>query len=349
MTIRSEKKNSELLARAKSRSAASVIKQIVPGQLAFWSDDRRAIANELARSALIHCRDNRKQRKHYDNAQLFVLGEGSLTYTGEELRTRDEDILLTLAHCARDMESGKMVVKTTSSDICKLNNWRQDQRYYEEIFRSIQRMKGGVITVFSRRLAKSLKCQRALEAGASEEELGRLYDELKQFEDGDSGQIPLDQEGAEIAGMMMSLISGEPVFTGAKAVINGIPQGNLTWEITLDKKLVYLFAKPYLTYVNHQTRMKLSSTGKRLQSYFLSHQHPHPVLLRSLEAMCDLDYKKTTALKSKIAEELTELQKEGVIESFEFKRSADGKDWKACVVRPTPESAKEPKLDAPTS
>lgn len=325
---------SKVPSKMKVRAAEAAVRKYVPEQLSFWPEDRRAIANELARSALFQCRDNRKPRKHFDNEPLFMLGEGAITYTGEELRTKDEDIFVTLAHRARDMPSGKMIVGISSSEICKMNAWRQDQRYYSDIFRSVQRMKGGVITILSRRLAKAIKCQKALDAGASDAELERLHDELVAFEDR-SGftEKPLSEKGEEVAGMLFTLISGEPTFTGATSVIDGIPQGNLIWEIPLDKKLVSLFAKPYLTLVDLKSRQALTGTGKRLQAYFLSHKKPHPVKLRSLEKMLGLNFGEIGALKFYITEQLEDLIKNRVIASYSYARSADGEDWLVTVSR----------------
>lgn len=337
MAIRSEKKEAEALAVGKIRSAAALVRKHVPQQLAFWPDDRRAIANELARSALFQCGDNRKPRRYFDNEQLFVMGKGGVTYKGEELRSKEEDLFITLAHCARDLPSGKMVVKVTSSEICKLNNWRQDQRYYKDIFESIQRMKGGVITVFSKRLAKALKCQRALENGASDDELQRLYDELALFEKeqerADELDLDLAPDNDEMAGMMMSLVSGDPIFYGFKTIKDGIPQGNVTWEITLDKNMVSLFAAPYLTFLDLEARQQLSPTGKRLQAYFLSHKKPHPILITNLQRMVGLNFQDIAKLKFKLNEELIELKKHQVIHDFSFERAADGKDWRVRVLR----------------
>lgn len=319
--------------KLKARTAAAKLRSLIPVQLAFWPENRRAIANELARSALFHCRDNRKPRIYFDNAHMFMLGEGALTYKGEELRTRDEEIFLSLAHCARDSPSGKMIVRLSSSDICKMNSWRQDQRYYSDIFLSIQRMKGGVVTVFSRRLAKTIRCQRALDAGASPEELVRLYDELEAFDNSARAAPPLTQPGEEVAGMMLSLVGGEPTFTGATLVKDGIPMGNLIWEITLDKNLVSLFAQPYLTLVDFKARQALTGTGKRLQAYFLSHTRPYPIKLRSLAKMLGLNYAKLAALKFNLAKQLEDLKNNRVIQEYEFKPSADGADWLVVVTR----------------
>jgi len=338
-----QKRQESMQQKLKARTAAANIRKYVPEQLAFWSDDRRALANELARSALFQCRDNRKPRQYFDNVNLFMLGEGSMTYKGEELRTQEEDIFITFAHKARDLPSGKMVVKITSSEICKINDWRQDQRYYDAIFSSIQRMKSGVITVFSKRLAIAIKCQRAIDAGATEHELTRLHDELASFEElrsvhAEAGDRSLQNENGEIAGMMLNLIGGEPVFTGAKSIKNGIPQGNLEWEITLDKNMVSLFAKPFLTIVDFNARKKLNATGKRLQAYFLSHKEPYPVLLRSLEKMLGLQFNDIGALKFYIRKELEELKHCEIIQDYQFEKSAKGDDWKVTVTRIKPKT-----------
>lgn len=342
MAIVSNKKSADVVSKVKVQTAKAQIRKYVPEQLSFWAEDRRAIANELARSALFQCRDNRKPRVYFDNAPLFMLGEGALTYKGEELRSKDEDLFVTLAHRARDLPSGKMIVRLTNSDICKMNDWRQDQRYYNDIFLSVQRMKGGVITVFSRRLAKALKCQRALDAGASEGELARLHDELAAFENSASAIVPLEQKGEEVAGMMLSLIGGEPTFTGSKSIKSGIPQGNLSWEITLDKKLVSLFAKPYLTLVDFKARQALTATGKRLQAYFLSHKNPHPVKLRSLEKMLGLNFSDLSALKFNLVAQFEDLKAHRVIANYEITRSADGTDWLVTVTRNATAPESEP-------
>ncbi|HYD60539.1 MAG TPA: plasmid replication initiator TrfA [Noviherbaspirillum sp.] len=320
-----------------AKAAQVEIQKYAPQQLSFWPDDRRAIANELARSALFQARDKRKPRAYFDNEPLFMLGEGALTYKGEELRVDDEDVFITLAHRARELPSGKMQVRITSSEICKDNNWRQSQAYYTNIFKSIQRMKAGAITVFSRRLTKALKCQQALDNNASSEELAKLYGELADFEKSPFSEYPLEKEGGgDITGMMFSLVSGEPTFTGAKSVKDGIPQGNLIWEITLDRKMVLLFAKPFLTLVDKKVRTELSATGKRVQSWVLSHKKPYPVKLRSLEKMIGASYKTLAALKYNLGLLFDELVEHEVIHSYELTPSADKLDWLVTFHREPP-------------
>lgn len=334
----SPKKSASTHEKMLANAAKAEARKLVPQQMGFWPDDRRAIANELARSALFQCRDNRKKREFYDNVALFMLGEGALTYKGEELRERDEDIWVTLTHYARDMEAGKLVVSISSSEICKQNKWRQDQRYYNEIYKSIQRMKGGVITVFSRRLAKTIKYEKALQARASDTELAKLYEEIEKYERRVAEGLNIDLNDPDgMGGMMMSLIGGETTFTGSTGLdADNVPQGNLQWDIVLDRKMVSLFAKAYLTLVDHETRQSLTATGKRLQTYFLSHKKPYPVNLRNLEKMLGLNFGKLPALKLYITEQLKQLQAHGVIHDFSFEKNADKTDWKVTVHREDP-------------
>lgn len=342
--IVSPKKAAELEQTLKARAGASELRKYVPEQLAFWPESQRAIANELARSALFQCSDNRKPRAYIDNVELYMLGEGQLTYKGEELRSKDEDIFISLAHRAREKEQGKLIVEITSSDLCKMNGWRQSQKYYDEIFLSIQRMKGGVINVISKRLARALKCERALAAGVSPVELARLYDELREYDELQAAPIQVpSSKNEEKGGMLMSLISGDPTYTGFTEVKNNIPQGNLTYEITLDKKMVSLFAKPYLTLMDSEARQALTPSGKRLQAFYMSHRNPYAVKLRSLEKMLGLNFSTLAALKFYMNQQFKELKAHNVIYDYEFKRSSDKQDWLVEVQREKPEEPEKKK------
>lgn len=309
--------------RTKAQSARTELKLRVPKQMAFWPDHRRAIANELARSSLFSCRDVRAPRRQFQNAKLFMLGDGVITYTGEELRGRDEDLFLTLAHLARATDAGNLVVKVTNAQLCKLIGWRQDQRFYNEIFKSVQRLKGAVVTLMSRRLTKVLACEEALAAGASEEVLARLYDDLQAFDNGDATTPKVG-----VSGIMLSMLDGEATFTGEGELIDEIPQGNLNWTIRLDRRMVALFAKPYLTLVDLDTRKALSHTARRLQAYYLSHKEAHDVLLASLAQMLDINMP-AHKLKPLIENCLIALREHGVIADYEFYDNSIGE----CKVR----------------
>jgi hypothetical protein len=282
--------NKAITDKLKQRVAAAQMSKFTPVQMAFWPEERRAIANELARSALFSCADVRKPRRLHKNEKLFVLGTGAVTYTGEELRSNDEDVFLALVHAARKLSVDDLTVCISNAQLCKLTGKRQMQHYYTEIYRTIERLKGGVITVYSGRLTKALACERAREAGAAPEVLDELYAELEEYQRRE--ELGLLTANDKMSGMMMSLIDGDPVFTGGSPDVNGIPQGNLSWEIKLNKKLVTLFAESYLTLVDFEARKGLSAGARRLQSYFGSHRQPNDVLAESLAKMLGLEISK---------------------------------------------------------
>lgn len=307
--------------KLKQRIAATQIDKYTPAQMAFWPEERRAIANELARSALFSCVDVRKPRRHFKSEKLFVLGSGAVTYTGEELRSNDEDIFLALAHAARALSSGNMTVRISNAHLCKLTGKRQMQHYYNEIFRSIERLKGGVITVYSGRLTKALACERAREEGAAPEVLARLYAELEEYERRE--EMGLLSPDDKLSGLMMSLIDGDPVFSGGSRVVDDIPQGNLSWEITLNRKLTTLFAESYLTLVDFEARKRLSAGARRLQAYFSSHRQPNAVLAESLAKMLRLEISKKDTPRV-IRRYLEELMTAGVLAKGELVDSRTG-------------------------
>jgi hypothetical protein len=314
------------------RTAAASMRKYTPVQLAFWPDERRAIANELARCALFRCGSTRKPRQQFDNHSLFVLGSGKVTYTGEELRSLDEDLFMALAHAARRMSVDCLTVKLSNAQICKLTGRHQSQVYYNEIFRSIQRMRGGTITVFSARLTKALACEKAREEGAAPEVLYRLFAELAEFERREA--LKLLTPNDKITGVMMSLIEGDPVFTNVGTIVDNIPQGNLQWEIMLNKKLVMLFAEAYLTHIDFEARKELSPGARRLQSYFSSHRNPNDVLVSSLAQYVGLELSSREEVRT-IQRYLDELVKVGILETGVIVPAARKGSKLVQVTRPT--------------
>lgn len=267
----------------KARSMENALRKYAPVQMSFWHDEARAIANELARCALISCRDVRKPRAHYHNEQLFVLGkDAAITYTGEELRGYDEDVFLTLAHLAREQPDKRLLARASSAQICRLNGWPARQSYYTEIYKSVQRLSAATLTIYSRRLTRMRDYERVRASGASKEELARLYDELQAAHE---QPAPL----AKISGTMLSMVGSKVSFTGGTSVVDDFPQGNLDWEIPLEPEMVSLFAAPFLTLVPFMIRRDLSTGARRLQAYYMSHREPFPILLSNLGKLLNLD------------------------------------------------------------
>jgi hypothetical protein len=327
-----------VIQKLQQRVAAASINKYTPKQLAFWPEERRAIANELARCALFVCSSTRKPRQYYDRRVLYSLGSAKVSYKGEELRSLDEDVFLSLAHAARSMQAKNMTIKISNSQICKLAGRRQSQHYYNEIYSSILRLQSAVITVYSARLTKALACERALEEGAAPEVLARLYAELAEFERREELSLPSPDD--KVSGLSMNLIEGETEFTNGEPPIDDIPQGNLEWTITLNSRLVTLFADPYLTLVDFEVRKLLSPGARRLQAYFCSHRKPNDVLASSLSKLLGLELSKGE-LNRTMQRYLDELVTVGVLASGELVNAAKKGEKLVKVTRPTQNDTSE--------
>ena len=69
----------------------------------------RALPNEVFRSALFDVRNMRTKREYLKDHQICVIGDGSVTYTGEELRQDDEMVWLQLIELAKSQPLGEGV------------------------------------------------------------------------------------------------------------------------------------------------------------------------------------------------------------------------------------------------
>jgi hypothetical protein len=309
--------------KVKAKSMEAALKVYAPQQLPFWHDETRAIANELTRCGLISCRSGGVPRRYFDNEKLFSTGKSTVFYKGEELRGNDEETFLTLVHMLREAKAGKLVVRTTSAELCRLNGWESRQVYYNEIYKSVQRLSAGSLTIYSRRISKMRRYQKARDAGVNEAELARLWDEIRQEEDDrpddeDDGQPGNDE--AEGEGLIVSMVGSRIKFEGSTGLVNKIPQGNLTWEIPLEEEMVFLFAKQWLTLMPQPSRRKLSTGGRRLQAYYMGHRKPYAVLVSTLAGVLQLDDSKGRIKENKriVKKRLQELVDARVLDSFEL-------------------------------
>src|SRR5471030_2296788 len=74
-------------AEAKARLAARAVESVGDQlSLPFWREQFRALPNEIFRSALFNARNKTQAREYMRDRDIFVIGSGSITYTGEELR-----------------------------------------------------------------------------------------------------------------------------------------------------------------------------------------------------------------------------------------------------------------------
>lgn len=124
-------------------------------QLPLWGDDKRGVPNEIIRSALFNVRNRNTARRDFKDEPIMVLGDGEITYRGEELRQDDEDVWLQLMHLARLQPLGKQVEFTAYSMLTALG-WATSSHGYNRLRRCIRRMQATSLAIHSKRLGQGI-------------------------------------------------------------------------------------------------------------------------------------------------------------------------------------------------
>lgn len=145
------------LKRTNSDSNRLQNKQVcnVAKQLPLWSDGLRCLPNEIAHSALFNAKNRRQAREYLRQSNIAVIGEGKISFTGEELRQDDETVWLQLLHLAKECPLGS-TVKFTPYSLCKAVGWSIDGRSYERLRQSLGRMQATSLSIYSERLKEGV-------------------------------------------------------------------------------------------------------------------------------------------------------------------------------------------------
>jgi len=125
------------------------------GQLPLWSDVVRSLPNEILRSALFNAKNRRAERAMLKSQPIAIIGEGRITYRGEELRQDDETVWLQLVHLARQHVAGQLV-EFTAYSFCKEIGWPINKNSYERLKESLRRMQATGLDVSSKRLERGV-------------------------------------------------------------------------------------------------------------------------------------------------------------------------------------------------
>jgi hypothetical protein len=151
------KKAAEAVARKskqkKSESAALVV--IKPQQLPLWHQSLRCLPNEIFHSALFNAKNQNISRINLKKADIAIIGEGRITYTGEELRQDDETVWLQLIHLAKELPLGK-TVDFTAYSFCKAIRWSIKGQSYQRLRNCLDRMQATALAVYSERLKEGV-------------------------------------------------------------------------------------------------------------------------------------------------------------------------------------------------
>ncbi len=123
-------------------------------QLPLWREDRRAMPNEYARSAIFTIRNKREPRTSFMNQPIFVVGEGEITYTGIELRAYDDELVwLQILNMAKETPLGKWI-EFTPYKVCQAIDWPLNSEYYNKLHNCLLRLKATAVALSNKRLGK---------------------------------------------------------------------------------------------------------------------------------------------------------------------------------------------------
>jgi hypothetical protein len=117
-------------------------------QLPLWREALRGMPYAFARSSLFVAgnRSTTNARPYLKQAKLASIGGLEVTYTGEELRQDDADVLLQCYHLAREQPLGT-AIEFTAWAMIKALKWSQTASSYERLRGVIIRLKATAVVV----------------------------------------------------------------------------------------------------------------------------------------------------------------------------------------------------------
>ncbi len=124
-------------------------------QLPLWKDEFRCFPNEICRSSLFNARNRKQKREYLKQAEIAVVGDGRIQYTGEELRQDDGTIWFQLLQVAKEHPLGQ-TVEFTPYAMCKAIRWPMCKGSYERLRASLSRMQATSLSIYSARLKEGV-------------------------------------------------------------------------------------------------------------------------------------------------------------------------------------------------
>lgn len=151
-TLTTSERVRELAGRARERTRQNLLSD---KQLTLWADAVRGAPNEIVRSALFTAKNRNQARENLKRAVVAVIGEGEITYTGEELRQDDETVWLQLIHLAR--ENGLSApFQFTPYSFCKTLKWPLTGQSYDRLDKCMTRLQATSLKIASSRLGNEV-------------------------------------------------------------------------------------------------------------------------------------------------------------------------------------------------
>lgn len=114
-------------------------------QMPLWDEKNRGLPVTFAKSALFSV-GGKRERRRLEKLPIASTPNATLVYTGEELRTDDEDVLIQLFHLARgssvDPNEG-ISIRFSGHQMLRELGWKVSQEGYERLKACLTRMQNG--------------------------------------------------------------------------------------------------------------------------------------------------------------------------------------------------------------
>lgn len=120
------------------QNAKNAKKSIPEDQLPTWPEDLRGMPNEMIRSSFVTARKS-GPRANLQGVVIATNAGRTMTYWGEELRKKDEDVLLEIYHRARGQPLGTPIV-AQPKDFLTSMRWPDSGRSYQELYECLERI-----------------------------------------------------------------------------------------------------------------------------------------------------------------------------------------------------------------
>mgnify|MGYP000916708156 CR=1 FL=1 len=128
---------------------------LLNSQLTLWVEAVRGVPNELLRTALFSARNRKTPRRNLRSANLAVIGDGEIIFTGQELRQDDETVWLQLMHLARENGLASKFEFTPHS-FCKSIGWPTTGQSYDRLDECMIRLQATSLRIRSKRLGDAI-------------------------------------------------------------------------------------------------------------------------------------------------------------------------------------------------
>ncbi len=218
-SVAEQTKQAAQQAKLDAAVAESIAKQQF--SLPFWAPKFRALPNGIFRSALFNARNRQRKREYLRDHEIYVIGNGRICYTGEELRQDDETVWLQLIQLAKSQLLGESVRFTARSFLLAIG-WPVKSQSYVRLRDCLTRMQATSLQVIVKRVGGS---------DGKDEESGRAMSMVPVFEwrDPRTGAA-LKRYNVQLAPQLVGLYGGKGYFTRVEwAQRLDLPPGLATW------------------------------------------------------------------------------------------------------------------------